>query len=102
MPAGEHRIISGRYPLTPDPDELQRCVLEHARDLDRNVEHHAAHARRIKALEDGHQTQADQLSDIQVRLAKLSGELRMTIAIGAGAIALLVPVLTRVLEWIAK
>ncbi|OGO09126.1 MAG: hypothetical protein A2Y61_00660 [Chloroflexi bacterium RBG_13_60_13] len=51
MPGERPALVSGRYPMTADPIDLQRVAVEHARELDRNVDHHKAHSYRLGVLE---------------------------------------------------
>lgn len=77
-------------------------VLEHARDLDQNVEHHKAWARRIHELEESSKVQDATLTDVAVRLAKLSTEFKTTMVVSAGATTVLVTLAMALIQWVTK
>jgi len=102
MPGERPALVSGRYPLTPDPLELQRCVLEHARDLDRNVDHHKAHSWRLQELEKTSKAVDERLDRLSAEFAGLARQVKLITAVGAGATTLAVTVAIAAFNWVLK
>ena len=100
MPAPGERpaLLSGRYPLSHEPEDLQRCVLEHARELDRSMAHHRAHSYRLPAPEPTKDTPGERLDAIGIELARL----RTTVTVGTAALAVLLSVVQVVIALVTK
>jgi hypothetical protein len=97
-PGERPAVVSGRYPLSPDPADLQRCVLEHARELDRSLDHHRAHSYRLGELESARAEHDSRLDTVAVELARL----RTAVAVGAAALTIALSVVQIVIALVTK
>lgn len=92
----------GWFPRCSDARELERVAREHARALERNVDHHEAHATRLERLETSDRDQAQKLERLTVAVAEVRATLKAHVRIVLVVIPVAVTLLQQAWQWLAK